>query len=55
MSTKSYKANDFYPHDWEYYKKRLNCVNWIQCEVNKAKDYTLTLLAKIGVRKSDRQ
>ena len=28
-------------------KKRLNLVEWNQCEINKAKDYSFTLLAKL--------
>ena len=36
----------FRPPDWEYYKNRLNFVKCIQCEINKAKDYTFTFLAK---------
>ena len=27
-------------------KKKLNFVNWIKCEIYKAKDYSFTLLAK---------
>ena len=36
----------FCPPDWEYYKKTLNFVKCIECEINKAKDYTSNLLVK---------
>ena len=35
------------PPDWEYYKMGLiNFVICIECEINKAKNYTFTTLAK---------
>ena len=39
-----------YPPDQEYHKKRFNSVMIIQCETNKAKDYTFTLIAKQGLK-----
>ena len=36
-----------YPPDQEYYKETFNSVMIIWCEINKAKDYTFTLLAKL--------
>ena len=33
--------------------KRLNFVNWIKCEIYKAKDYSFTLLAKVSYDKEN--
>ena len=42
-----YKLCYYYPPDWEYYKNLFDSVIIIYCEINKAKDYTFTLLAKV--------
>ena len=36
----------YYPPDKEHYKNLFDSVKIIQCEINKAKDYAFTLLAK---------
>ena len=41
--------HDYYLPDWEYYKMRVKFVICIQHEINKAKDYTFTLLAKVTI------
>ena len=40
----------YYPPDQEHYKNLFDSVKIIQCEINKAKDYSFTLLAKRIIR-----